>query len=348
MDEQRRDLGGEGDHSILVKGLDMALLEQNKARVGLSTEDDDSLEQAFLETSISAESSKTQKKKTREDFIRELKEKRELGQVDLVNNVASTAEDDARRLEEAKKAGKFKPINAPAEDKAKRKRDKDKDVEKKKKKRKGEGVSAKVETKETLSKTQANEKLPPPPSKVAPQRTHEPPAESEMDMIGDDFDIFAGAGEYQGIDLDDDDGDDGTGSIPQVDHLPKDKEDHPAVGQWVAVGERETFQPSHSHDKVVLQPSAAAKTSQKEGDGDEEQPARLMSLENSALPSIKDFLALDEAAESSERRRKRKEKRKAGKGNESGQKGKLTTDAKVERDYKKYVQGSSLMNTSSQ
>jgi hypothetical protein len=115
----------------------------------------------------------------------------------------------------------------------------------------------------------------------------------------------------------------------------------------VAVEERDIFQPSRSLDKVAPQPSAAEKTSHEEGEADEEQPARLVPLESSALPSIKDFLALDEAAESSERRRKRKEKRKGGKGNELGEKVKLTTDAKVERDYKKYVRGSSIMIRSS-
>jgi len=313
----------------------MALFEQNKVRVGLSAEDDDSLEQAFLETSTSAESSKTEKKKTRQDLIRELKEKRQQGQADVADKVANTAEDDARRLEEAKKAGKFKPINAPTEDKAKRKRGKDKGSEKKTKKQKGEGVGPK---KETLDKTQASEKLPPPPpAEVTPQCAHEPPAESTID---DDFDIFAGAGDYQGIDLDDDDGDNDA----QVDRPHKEDADNPTVGQWVAVEERDIFQPSRSSDQVVPQPSTVAKTSHEE-EGDEEQPARLAPLESSALPSIKDFLALDEAAESLEKKRKRKEKRKGGKGTESEEKGKLTTDAKVERDYKKYVGRCSVVIT---
>ena len=339
VEEQRRYLGGDGQHSILVKGLDMALLEQNKARVGLSTEDDDSLEQAFLEV---ASESKVQKKKTREDLIRDLKEKRQKGGVDDVKKV-DTAEDDIRRLEEAKKVGKFKPIGAPTDDKAKRKREKGNDGEKKKKRRKAEGVNAKVETKvastDALEATQVSQGQhptlpppPPPPAQVAPPQSTEPP---ETDPIDGDFDIFAGAGEYEGFVLDDD-GDEDVTAVDNSHEANGLTGDTPAVGQWIDVEEREKFQPSLSPDKAVPPPSLPKIAEGEEEDG--ELPSRLVPLESSALPSIKDFLALGEAVESKEKRQKRKEKRKGAKGNEPEEKKKLSADAKVERDYKKYVE----------
>ena len=345
VEEQRRYLGGDGQHSILVKGLDMALLEQNKARVGLSTEDDDSLEQAFLEV---ASESKVQKKKTREDLIRDLKEKRQKGEVDAVKKVA-TAEDDIRRLEEAKKVGKFKPIGAPTDDKSKRKREKEKgkDGEKKKKRRKAEGVNTQVETKvastdalEATQVSQGQHPAPPPapPAQVAPPQSIDPP---ETDPIDGDFDIFAGAGEYEGFVLDDDDDEAATTHVDnshEANGLPGDT---PAVGQWIDVEEREKFQPSLSPDKAVPPPflPKIAKPNHEEGEEEDgELPSRLVPLESSALPSIKDFLALGEAVESKEKRQKRKEKRKGAKGNEPGEKKKLSADAKVERDYKKYVE----------
>ena len=55
---------------MLVKGLDFALLEQNRAKLAAETSatDDASLEQAFLESSAQA------KKRTREDILRESRE----------------------------------------------------------------------------------------------------------------------------------------------------------------------------------------------------------------------------------------------------------------------------------
>ena len=89
---------------MLVKGLDFALLEQTRARVAEETAatEDVSLEQAFLESSTQP------KKRTKEEILRELKSKRGAG---AGAGSASTAPTEAdKALEEAKKAGKFKPI----------------------------------------------------------------------------------------------------------------------------------------------------------------------------------------------------------------------------------------------
>ena len=103
VEEQRKYLGGDGDHSILVKGLDFALLEQNKARATLSTEDDDSLEVAFAEAStlgLTADASQDadgSKKRTRADLLRELKEKREASGA---QEKVITPADEVKKLEE--------------------------------------------------------------------------------------------------------------------------------------------------------------------------------------------------------------------------------------------------------
>ena len=63
---------------------------------------------------------------------------------------------------------------------------------------------------------------------------------------------------------------------------------------------------------------------------------RLQPLSSSALPSIRDFLAMDEAAEAVEKRRKRKEKKKSGGGSGAGTK---SAEDKVNRDYQRIIRG---------
>src|SRR5712691_5525668 len=78
VDAQRRYTGGDSDHSILVEGLDFALLEQNKAVSHLlrqKNQDDDALEEVFAQTT-STSSAPTLKKRPRADIIKEFKEKR--------------------------------------------------------------------------------------------------------------------------------------------------------------------------------------------------------------------------------------------------------------------------------
>ncbi|KAJ3857565.1 hypothetical protein EV368DRAFT_8928, partial [Lentinula lateritia] len=102
IDEQRRYLGGDSEHSILVKGLDMALLQQNKAKAATTTDEDESLEQVYNHSAPEPTVSST-KKRTREEIIRELKEKR--GQRDESNPV----EDPTLNKNKFKPIG-FKPI----------------------------------------------------------------------------------------------------------------------------------------------------------------------------------------------------------------------------------------------
>jgi IK cytokine len=310
----------------------MALLEQNKARVSLSTEDDESLEQAFLE--VASESTAQKRKRTREDLIRELKEKRQTGAADSRNGFTK-AEDEARTLEEAKRTGKFKPIGLPGEEKSKRKSGKEKEKEQGKKKRKVERDDRKA--KEDRESKKTTENLMPPPSTLAkvglqPQPTQ--PQAAEPEPISGDLDIFVGAGEYEGIDLDEDDDDEDKPKHddPTADDeaaIPSDKQ--AAGGVWFAIEQEPT--PRTQESKPDPTPSNRVQ----EGNEEEEIPLRLVPLETSAVPHIKDFLAMDEAAEALEKRRKRKDKRKGEKGGEPEEKKKVSAEVKAERDWKRSV-----------
>lgn len=332
-----------------MKGLDVALLEQNKARAALSTEDDDSLEQAFQEVTSEPIAPK---KRTREDLIRELKEKRaqkseEVGETKVVK----TAEEEALLLEEAKKKGKFKPIGfkpigAPDESTKKKKKVKGdgKDVERKKKRRKVDESTAK----EPISNDKtAGQMLPPPvlsPASSKPPSQKPSAPEPEPEPIPDDFDIFTGAGEYEGLDLgDDDDDDDNVVRVrtPTQAHpdLEKGEELAPGPHRWI-----ETDEPESLPVKPELLPPISQRqlpphqngNEEEDEEGEIEQPTRLVPLATSALPSIKDFLAMDDASGPNGKRRKRGGKKKgANEGDEEAKK--RNAEAKADRDYKKLV-----------
>ena len=70
---------------------------------------------------------------------------------------------------------------------------------------------------------------------------------------------------------------------------------------------------------------------------EEERPMRLQPLASSAMPSIKDMLAMSEEAEKAEKRRLRKEKKKSGGGGGGGGTSEKDTKAKIDRDYQRWV-----------
>ena len=292
-----------------MKGLDVSLLEQNKARAAASTEDDDTLEQAFLEATSEPA---VPKKKTREDIVRELKAKRNGGSSQSLNLTAEPPEDDVRKLEEAKKAGKFKPIGfkpigVQKDDKRSKKRSKEESTgREKRKKRKVErtpGSStnaahhpeveqpAEQQTSRAEGSSQCHQRLPSPPN--------------------EDMDIFAGAGDYRGFDEDDDSDEDDSNSP----HKTESENLRPPSGHartargWF--GEEQDDEasghPSAPTDDSATQLPPPEPTPQVD---EEEESLRLKPLETSALPSIRDFLAMDAAAEKEEKRKARKEKRK--------------------------------------
>jgi len=182
-------------------------------------------------------------------------------------------------------------------------------------------------------------------------KTEKPPKEPEPEPLGDDFDIFAGAGDYNGVDLgdddDDEDEDDEAHSKLPVDHRQTSQNSPPGGNssrKWILTEEDEmsSLKPRNSKTRSPS-PTRDTQTSARKPEGHdiemeegqtrehEEQPARLQPLENSSLPSIRDFLAMDEAAEAAEKRRKRKEKKKAG--GEGGSSKSL--EQKVNRDFQR-------------
>ncbi|EIM80411.1 uncharacterized protein STEHIDRAFT_135293 [Stereum hirsutum FP-91666 SS1] len=366
VEEQRRFLGGDSDHSILVKGLDYALLEQNKARLATvnSKVDDESLEAAFLETSTSTTTNTTTtgqgqggeggKKRSRADLIRELKEKRGgdgegsgsgsgsggEGKLGSGNGNGKGKVKGKGKVVEDKPIpeGKFKPIGfkpigkTAGEEKGRKKKkvrvDDGGDAERKRKKRKvvdeergEEKGSATVSTKESSPEQPRGKTL----------------QEPEPEPADEDFDIFADAGEYQGLELEDDEGEDEEEKADE-EKLGEDTSTTPGPARrrgWFEDDEPEPEPeagPSKPAEPQATKSRSKSPTNQpemEEEDAEEGELMRLAPLESSALPSIKDFLAADEAAEKDEKRRARKDKKKKGKGpgGEGGD--------KIERDYQR-------------
>jgi IK cytokine len=279
VEEQRRYLGGDSDHSILVKGLDFALLEQNRARLAStqSKEDDEALEEVFAQTAT-APSAPSSTKRSRADIIKELKEKRATSDVSEQPNQETTTEIQPNPSK-FRPIG-FKPIGASTKGKAK-KRD---EGEPKKKKRK-----VKPSAKEPPPIPQEQTTSTSGPRKLTP----EPEAEVE------DFDIFGEAGEYKGMDLGSDDSDDEEPDKNR--HRQEPQAVVPPRSGWFAdAAEPEPEKPPTPSPAKPLPVEAEA----------EEEAGRLAPLMTSAIPSIREFLAMDEAVEKEEKRRARKEKKK--------------------------------------
>ena len=330
MEVQRRYLGGDGEHSILVKGLDHSLLKQNKARAALSTEDDDALEEAFMEAT-SHTPINVPKVRTREELIRDLKEQRARN----AEQGPKTIEEEARLLEEAKQKGKFKPIGfkpigSTSEGKKKKEKRSADDVERKNKKRKVD-----IESSADRAGSKDNSLMPPPP--IPTKAQVKPKAPEPEEPIDDDFNIFADAGEYEGIDIGDDDDD---GNVPREMEERDESSSSTAPQRWIPSDETELppTKPSIPPlSKVTTQSPPSSHRVASEDEAEDDQPMRLVPLSSSALPSIKDFLAMDQAAGSYDNKKKRKNKKKAGTDdNNEGQKQK-SVEAKVDRDYKRLI-----------
>ncbi|KAI0766702.1 RED-like protein N-terminal region-domain-containing protein [Trametes elegans] len=382
VEEQRKYLGGDSEHTVLVKGLDFALLEQARARAAAETAatEDVSLEQAFLESAAQP------KKRTRADILRELKSKRGVAaDGDGADGAAQAAADKA--LEEAKKAGKFRPIGfkpvggagAGAGDKS------GKDGKRKKKAKAGAPEeNGERKKKRKLALTAATQGPPPaqkadvppvpgssdanasaqaeadPSGAAAAEKSAvtapPPPPEREREPVDEDFDIFADAGEYTGVDLGDDSDESDAGGAPapkredgEEGEVQDDASSRPPPRKWLATSddERES-EPVRGESQPPPPPARSSRSVSPRRHGgpsrveegemeedEEERPVRLQPLASSTMPSIKDLLAMSEEAEKAEKRRARKEKKKAGGGGGGGAGGEKDTKAKVERDYQR-------------
>jgi IK cytokine len=316
VEAQRRYLGGDSEHSILVKGLDFALFEQNKARLASvsSKQDDEALEEVFAQTaSPSTSSAPASKKRSRADIIKELKEKRANGAGSEQPNEEPAAE---KRVDSSKfRLVGFKPIGASNEEKAKKKKGKEAS-ERKKKKRKVESSAVDGGSGEQASPPNDATTAPPAPveHQASTSMLHRP---TRLELPEDDFDIFEDAGEYKGMELgSDDDDDEGSekgherpsGSKPLV-APAKDMSPLSRRGWFDDAAEPEPeASPPSPPQTAADQPRPVPEAGVEAEEGQSE--AQLAPLTTSAMPSIRDFLAMDEAIEKEEQRKARKEKRK--------------------------------------
>ncbi|KAI0255917.1 RED-like protein N-terminal region-domain-containing protein [Lactifluus subvellereus] len=307
VDAQRRYLGGDSDHSILVKGLDFALLEQNKARLASvsSKQDDEALEEVFAQTT-STPSAPPLKKRSRADIVKELKEKRTNGgELEQPNGEAVVE----KRPDSSKfRPIGFKPIGSSTGEKAKKKKTREGD-EPKKKKRKVE-----PSTTDVREKTGSKDNATPPPAPVEQTAsTYRPPKSIEREPMEDDLDIFADAGEYKGVDLGSDDDSD-QGSDTGHERPPQPGPSVTSAENVSAPSRRGWFDDGAESEPEVPPPEAPAEqrppVPETTVEAEEEQLARLAPLASSAMPSIRDFLTMDEAVEKAEKRKAKKEKRK--------------------------------------
>jgi IK cytokine len=301
VDAQRRYLGGDSDHSILVKGLDFALLEQNKARLAStsSKQDDEALEEVFAQTT-STSSTPAVKKRSRADIIKELKDKRANdGELEQPKEeaVAEIRPDSSK----FRPIG-FKPIGASVVEKAKKKKVREGGEPKKKKRKMEPYVGEQTGLKDNAIA------LPAPVEQIA--STSRPHQSIEPE---DDVDIFADVGEYKGVDLESDDdnserSDTGHEEPPQPGPSVAPAEDVSPLMRRGWFGDVAELEPEKTPSEAPAEQRPPVPETRIETE--EEQSAQLAPLASSAMPSIRDFLAMDEAVEKDKKRKARKEKRK--------------------------------------
>ncbi|KAH8927048.1 hypothetical protein BT69DRAFT_1347572 [Atractiella rhizophila] len=316
LEQQRQYLGGDAEHTVLVKGLDFALLERNKALMmnDGETEMDDELEGVLQAPNEPSE------KKTKLQIIQELKAKR--------------AEEEQQSLQRAKAQGLFKAVGKkeePAVKKKKRKGEKEVDgTERKKKKRK------------VLEPEVADPTPIPAQEPVAPTAAVKPSTKPEIDLEGfEDADIFADATEWK-PDFSDEEEEDAP-QKPTVANPPPEQE--PDVPHKYFDDDAESDSEGGKEADEIKLPDWL--TSKRPPPEEEKQPekeynpysaesssmvTRLEGL-SSSMPSIKELLSLDDAAERDEKRKARKDKFK---GIKSKEKKELTEAQKANRDFQKY------------
>ncbi|KDE03398.1 hypothetical protein MVLG_06115 [Microbotryum lychnidis-dioicae p1A1 Lamole] len=278
LEEKLKYLGGDAEHTVLVKGLDMALLERMKAQQAAGA--DQSLEDVEDELDLvladKAKKAEEKKKRTRDDLIAELK---------------------------ASKGGSKSDRPAAGF------RDRTQDEEEKKKVKVAEQVATAGDAAASASKVSKPLPIPPPTINV------------EAD---DDLDIFGDAGEYKGLDTDSDDDDNHEATAARKE--PTFEQTAAPPRNATAAVKRSYFDDDEEKDEDVerstapdsvtnlassKQPAVKMTDSNaimEEGEEEEEQrPLRLQPLSKSAIPNVKELLAMDAAAEKEEKRKERKQ-----------------------------------------
>ncbi|KAH8833038.1 hypothetical protein DL96DRAFT_1705070 [Flagelloscypha sp. PMI_526] len=319
---------GESEH----KGLNFALLAQNRARLQeQDTVDDDVLEDAFASSSKPSTSSNPPdtKKKSRADLLKQLKESR--------GNAASKepVSEDAKPTKFKPIASGFKPIGET-----------DKKKKKKKIKAEGELDDDRKKKKRKLDDTAPAEPLPAPPPAALPLPKLPPLPADDLDP---DADIFADAGDYEGIPSDSDE------SMDDAPTTSKPSEP-PTVPRRGWFDEKEPTPPPVPNPISSVADSSPAPAQPPSDDSENEEPpkpTRLEGLSSSVLPNIRSFLDAERAANPSlsdviGARKARKAEKRAAKQAEAAARGEEINEAprggkgkdakrerKLDKDYKK-------------
>ncbi|KAG8836089.1 hypothetical protein FRC17_010022 [Serendipita sp. 399] len=292
----------ESDLISPAKGLDFDLLERERSKL---REEQHAIDDVMLEEAL--QDATAPRKRTREDIIQSLKKIR-------TGDPPHNADHD-KRLDVAKQAGKFRPIGAPEQPKPKKRKNKTEDPEqpKKKKKRKVEEDQANISTREqaTNSGTQHTNS----PQVPAVSR---PKARTPSPDIDADADIFSGIGQYRGIESGSEDKSDDDAEIAGT-SIPRTTSVHDPMlhtkANWFGDAAEHPQKPAPASLRVP-KPESPRETDDTEMEEDIPTSTRLQGLSSSAMPSIKEILAMDEAAEREEKRKARKEKKKNKKPSE--------------------------------
>ncbi|GAA5825127.1 hypothetical protein JCM11251_006108 [Rhodosporidiobolus azoricus] len=326
-------LGGDAQHSILVKGLDMALLERMKHEQAKEADKDLDDVEGELDRALEAgppddtakkveeKAGGGKKKKTRDELLAEMKAMRSGG------GAAGGAG--------AEKDSRFKPLGVTDKGKGKEAAaplgsgwkkvaaapaagEPEKKLRKKKKKVFPAPASAAEASASNFAGSSSapaavTPKLPSPAAPPPP-----PPADDDDD---DDDDIFGGAGDYKGLDSDTDEDD----SKPSSAAAP------PPAAVSSASSKRKYFDdveddsapistaPSAVTDLAAKQAAAdVSGSSRREAgageaeaeEGEDVMPARLEGLSGNG-PSVRELLDLDKAAEEEDKRKAKKLKYQA-------------------------------------
>ncbi|ORY70628.1 hypothetical protein BCR35DRAFT_322216 [Leucosporidium creatinivorum] len=313
LEDQMRYLGGDAEHSVLVKGLDMALLERMKHQQ--ANESDQTLEEMEdeLDRALLEKASGPKGKKTRDEMIRELKARAGGGA-----GAGAVEEKPEAQEEKPKKDSRFKPIakdgwkavgSAPATATGEKK------MRKKKKVKVADPAAP-----STFNSTSTSAPPPPPPSApVEPAPKPLPLLQPTVDLDDDEFDIFGDAGEYKGLDTDSDDSDDETKAKGKGKGKERAVAAPPPPPPAAAAGgvkrsyfddEEEDMSLTTARPAAVEGGASAGEKRRREvgSDGEEEEeerPMRLQPLSGSRL-SARELLDMDDAAAKEEKRKERK------------------------------------------
>ncbi|POY73275.1 hypothetical protein BMF94_3609 [Rhodotorula taiwanensis] len=383
LEDQMKYLGGDEHHSILVKGLDIALLEREKAKLAGKAESElenveDELDAAFetaatavgpaspplppaagpsrQQKASNAGPSTKKRAKTRDELIAEMKAMR-----------AGAAGGGGPAVTESR----FKPIGGSSVDKKGKGKEGPTSAsggwkavgadatggEGEKKKRKKRKVVPAAAAAEEPAAEPATAPAAGSVAEAAAEQTEAAPAQAPLLPSGpppvvdidDDFDIFGDAGDYKGLDTDEDE-DAGSAAasnkppppLPPVSAAGKrkyfddDDDEEDAIQTSTAPGGMGDSAAKQAAADAAAQSGRAAGGDGADGQADEEAEAPPMRLEglSGAGPSVKELLEMDKAAEAEEKRQARKLKAKE---KAEARRANMTDADKANQDYQKMM-----------